>query len=224
LSIALGDFADPDDILATFASLALRWPPRPAPLYLKLGFAGVNAPGRLESMITTAVEAAQWHQASPRIVAVAYADSVRAGTASPDTISRVAAECGAAGVLVDTHTKDGKGLLSWIDPPALELWVERGRGSGLLTAVAGGLRLDDIGPVSAATPDVVGVRGAACDGGREGWVNAARVRGLRVRLRPISGSVQGTKLPACGEWVAKRVIPARIQTVGRHSNSLKLNA
>lgn len=189
LSIALGDFSDSDEVLAAVTSQPLS--ARPAPLYLKLGFAGVSACDRLETMIATAVAAAQCHQASPRIVIVAYADSARAETASPDTMRQIAAECGAAGVLLDTHTKDGRGLLGWMDRRALELWVERGRDAGLLTALAGGIMLDDIGPVSEATPDVVGVRGAACDGGRGGRVNTRRVRALRQRLGPVSGSVQG---------------------------------
>ena len=113
LSIALGDFFDSDDVLSAITSRPL--PARPAPLYLKLGFAGVNACDRLETMIATAVAASEWHRASPRIVVVAYADSVRAETASPDTIRQIAAERGAAGVLLDTHMKDGRGLFGWMD-------------------------------------------------------------------------------------------------------------
>jgi uncharacterized protein (UPF0264 family) len=191
LSIALGDFSDPHEVLAAVTARPL--PARTAPLYLKLGFAGVNSSDRLETMIATAVAASEWHQASPRIVVVAYADSVRAETASPDTLSLIAAECGAAGVLLDTHVKDGRGLLGWMDRPALELWVERGRDAGLLTALAGELKLDDIELVRAADPDVVGVRGAACDGGRGGRVNAQRVRALRERVGLSSGSVQGAR-------------------------------
>jgi uncharacterized protein (UPF0264 family) len=190
LSLALGDFAAPDEVLAAFTSRQMA--ARSAPLYLKLGFAGVSASDRLEAMIATAVAASHRHLASPLVVAVAYADWARAATAPPETISRIALECGAAGVLLDTQVKDGQGLLNWIDLPALRLWVERGRDVGLLTALAGGLQVDDIGLVSGARPDVVGVRGAACDGGREGRVNAGRVQALRERLRrPTSGFVQG---------------------------------
>jgi uncharacterized protein (UPF0264 family) len=189
LSLALGDFATSDEVLAAFASRQL--PARSAPLYVKLGFGGVSTPDRLEAMIATAVAASHRHQASPLVVVVAYADSARAATASPDTISRIAAECGAAGVLLDTQVKDGQGLLSWMDLPTLQHWVEWGRGAGLLTALAGGLQLDDIGGVRLANPDVVGVRGAACDGGRNGRINARRVRALRERLGPASGFVQG---------------------------------
>jgi uncharacterized protein (UPF0264 family) len=194
LSIALGDFSEPDDVLAAITARPL--PARHGPLYFKLGFVGVGERDRLEMMIATAVAASEWHQASPRIVVVAYADGVRTETASPDTIRQIAAERGAAGVLLDTCIKDGRGLFGWMDPLALELWVERSRDAGLLTALAGGLKLDDIERVSSAAPDVVGVRGAACDGGRGGRVNAGRVRALRDRVRPSSGSVQGTVFPA----------------------------
>jgi (5-formylfuran-3-yl)methyl phosphate synthase len=192
-SLALGDFVDPDAVLGAISSRRLA--ARSAPLYLKLGFAGVSAPARLEAMIATAVAASGGHPASPLVIVVAYADAARAGTASPDTIRLLAGECGAAGVLLDTQVKDGRGLLSWMDLSALRLWVESARHTGLLTAVAGSLQSDDIGLVSTANPDVVGVRGAACSGGRGGLVNAIRVRALRERLSSISGSVQGAEVP-----------------------------
>ena len=90
-----------------------------------------------------------------------------------------------------------EGLLGCMDQPALQRWVERGKDAGLLTALAGELKLEDIGLVSEAGPDVIGVRGAACDGGREGRVNASRVRALRDRADRNSGSVQGGSL---SEW------------------------
>ena len=188
LSLALGDFTAPGEVLTAISSRQL--PSRSAPIYVKLGFAGVEALDRIEAIVATGVGAASRDPASPLVVVVAYADSLRAATASPDTISRIAAECGAAGVLLDTQVKDGLGLLRWMDLTALRLWVELSRAAGLLTALAGGLRLDDIDQLRAANPDVVGVRGAACDGGREGTVNANRVRALRRRLGPPSGFVQ----------------------------------
>ena len=184
LSIALGDFSDPAEVLATLSSLRLA--PRPAPLYLKLGFAGVSASDRIEAMVAAAVAASESLEASPRIVIVAYADSRRAETASSDSLRSIAAAGGAAGVLLDTCIKDGHGLLEWIDGPSLERWVGLARAAGLVTALAGGLQLDDIAVISSAYPDVVGVRGAACDGGREGPVSAERVRALRKRTELIA--------------------------------------
>ena len=195
LSIALGDVTDSRDVGEAITSQSLV--ARLAPIYLKLGFAGVTGRNRLESMIQTAVRASVRHPASPRIVVVAYADWARAGALAPDAITEIAAAGGAAGVLLDTWVKDGRGLLGCMDRPDLEHWVGRARDAGLLTAVAGELKLEDIGLVSAAGADVVGVRGAACDGGRQGRVNAGRVRALRERADRNSGSVQGGSL---SEW------------------------
>lgn len=189
LSVALGDHASSDQVASAVSGLPLS--PRPAPLYLKLGFAGIQSQNRIEKLIATAVAAASVRIPHLLVVAVAYADAVRAGSAAPDAISRLASRAGAAGVLLDTHTKDGMGLLNWIKAEALKRWVAEAREAGLVTAIAGGLRLADLERVAAAWPEVLGVRGAACTGGREGTVNSMRVLTLRRRLDSISGSVQG---------------------------------
>lgn len=189
VSVVLGDLASPEEVVKAITPLQLIR--RPASVYLKLGFAGVRSEDEIERLIATAVAASSQSYAAPLVVAVAYADATQAGTAPPDAISRVAARAGATGVLIDTHTKDGKGLLSWIAPLTLKGWVARARTADLLTAVAGGLGLEDLERIFPAAPDVIGLRGAACDGGREGRISQARVRALRLRLDSISGSVQG---------------------------------
>ena len=190
VSVALGDFTDPDGVRASVASLPLS--PRPGRIYLKLGFAGVRSPDRISSLIGAAVLAARSIPALPGIVAVAYADATPAETIPPALIARLARLAGATGVLLDTHTKDGLGLLEWVEPGALAAWVSRARRAGLLTALAGALGLAELPLVRRAFPDVVGVRGAACDGGREGCVALERVQGLRrglgVRETPDSGA------------------------------------
>jgi uncharacterized protein (UPF0264 family) len=193
LSVALGDFADPVAVEAAITSVSISQ--RLAPLYFKLGFAGVIARNRLENMIARAVAAAERHQASPRIVVVAYADSARAGSALPEGLRDIAVTQGAAGVLLDTSMKDGRGLLGCMDQVALERWVVRGKEAVLLTALAGELKLEDIALIGRANPDVVGFRGAACDGGRDGRVSASRVQALRERVGHGSGSVQGSRFP-----------------------------
>jgi len=179
-SIALGDLATPEEVLTAIASLEL--PVRPAPTYLKLGFAGVRSPGIVTRLLTTAVATVAETGSAALVVAVAYADADRAETLAPELVTGSAHRAGAAGVLLDTHTKDGIGLLGWLAPHALASWVASTRREGLLTALAGALTLDNVDAVSAAGPEVVGVRGAACEGGRGGQVAANRVRALRQRL------------------------------------------
>ncbi len=180
LSIALGDLASPQEVIAAIATLEL--PARTAPIYLKVGFAGVGSPEMVARILATAVAAVAEKGSAALVVAVAYADSAQAGTLTPDVIPGRVRAAGAAGVLLDTHTKDGVGLLGWLTPHALAGWVAGARREGLVTALAGSLTLDDIATVSAAGADVVGVRGAACEGGRQGCVRADRVGALRQRL------------------------------------------
>jgi uncharacterized protein (UPF0264 family) len=179
-SVALGDFASPEDVIIAVASLEL--PVRPAPTYLKLGFAGVRSPETVARILATAVAAVAEKGSAALVVAVAYADAARAGTLAPELIPGLAHGAGAAAVLLDTYTKDGNGLLAWLAPQALASWVASARHEGLLTALAGALTLESLDTVSATGADVVGVRGAACEGGRQGCVTASKVRALRQRL------------------------------------------
>lgn len=184
-SVALGDVATVEDVVTALAAMVV--PSRPGPTFLKLGFAGVGSPELVSTLLTTAVQLAAEQRCRPLIVAVAYADSERAGSLSPELVCRRAHTAGAEGVLIDTYVKDGTGLLKWWTPAALATWVSSARGRGLLTGVAGALGPDDVAAVATAGPDVLGFRGAACDAGRSGQVSARRVALLRHRIDHAQG-------------------------------------
>jgi (5-formylfuran-3-yl)methyl phosphate synthase len=196
VSVALGDLTTPAEIASSLALLQL--PERAGPVYLKLGCAGVSSIRLLERLVMAAVAAARRECPSTRIVAVAYADANRTGSASPDVVCQIGAHAGASGVLLDTGIKDGRNLFCWIDPSGLGDWIGRAREAGLVAAVAGGLGLGDMPLVTRAQPDVVGVRSAACEGGRLGVVSEGRVRALRQWLDSSSGSLQGAEGPSAG--------------------------
>jgi uncharacterized protein (UPF0264 family) len=180
VSVALGDVSRPEEVGAAIHGLEL--PERTSPTYLKLGFAGVRSPDQIGLLIEHAVSVTSRMGASHRIVAVAYADSERAGTMPPALIPPLAEAAGAAAVLLDTHGKDGRGLLEWLPSGALVEWVALARQAGLLAALAGSLRPRDLALVGRAHPDVVGVRGAVCSGGRQGQLSEDRVRRFRLAL------------------------------------------
>jgi uncharacterized protein (UPF0264 family) len=113
------------------------------------------------------------------LVLVGYADDPT--TVTRAAIVEVAAGCGASGVLLDTADKNGPGLIALVARDALRAWVARAHTHGLIAAVAGKLTADDLPAVHQSGADIAGVRGAACDGGRNGRVSADRVRQLRVR-------------------------------------------
>jgi uncharacterized protein (UPF0264 family) len=181
LSAALGDPADVGDALRLIA--LLRSPPRTAPIYVKLGFAALGGGAEAKELLAATVSAAARHPLSPRIIAVTYADG-SGPSANLEGIAAMAAAAGAAGALVDTIRKDHSCLPDLVDQARLRAWVAGARRLGLLVALAGRLTASHLAWAAGLGADVVGVRGAACVGGREGTVSAARVRRLRAALGP----------------------------------------
>jgi uncharacterized protein (UPF0264 family) len=188
LSVALGDCTNEAEVRA--AVEAARLPERSAPVYLKLGFSGVNSVPRIAELLEAAVDTAAIGLSAPGIVAVAYADHQAAGTVPPRDVLRAAMATGAGGLLVDTWLKDGRGLLDHISLERLAALAASARAARLVIAMAGSLDSDTISRV-AEVADVVGVRGAACRDGRLGRVDANRVAELRrlAGTRPALSSV-----------------------------------
>jgi (5-formylfuran-3-yl)methyl phosphate synthase len=194
LSLALGDLPTRAEVERTISSLEL--PTRAGPVYLKLGFAGVAEADSVRDLLRAAVSISSRHRSVPQIIAAAYADARHAGSVPPQVILAAAAEAGCAGVLLDTWQKTSGDLFKWIGVSALARWIAEGRRHRLLTAVAGSLSESQIGRVVSAQPDIIGVRGAACAGGRDGRVERGRVAALRRCLTAASGFVQDPSFTA----------------------------
>ncbi len=114
-----------------------------------------------------------------RCVLAAYAD---AGLHRDDVVE-IAAQIGASGVLLDTFDKTGPGLFDVVDDDTLARWVRGAQRAGLTVALAGRLSAAELPRVAALGADIVGVRGAACVGGREAQVSPAAVRALRATIQ-----------------------------------------
>jgi hypothetical protein len=122
--------------------------------------------------------------AGVRLIAVGFADARIARCPDPGVLPELAAAAGADGCLIDTALKDGRGLLDWLDIGPLTAFVGDCRARGLLAGLAGSLRSVDLPRIAAIRPDIVGVRGAACDGDRvRGRISRQRVADLRLQLR-----------------------------------------
>jgi (5-formylfuran-3-yl)methyl phosphate synthase len=117
--------------------------------------------------------------AGTRVVVVLFADR------QPDFawIGRAAA-AGLAGIMLDTADKVGGGLRAHLSHDRLGDFVLRARTAGLISGLAGSLRLSDVAPLRRLAPDYLGFRGALCAGGRGGRVDAAAIRGLRRAVGP----------------------------------------
>src|SRR5207247_1132590 len=149
--------------------------------FVKVGFAGIASARRVETLIAAAVRGANAGSGGKSgVVAVAYADAERDGSLTPLPLVEAAARAGAKGVLIDTADKRGPGLRDLMAADALAAWVVAAHDADMAAALAGKLTAEDVPFAQDAGADIVGVRGAACDGGRSGRISADKVRLLRA--------------------------------------------
>lgn len=182
-SAALGDPASPEAAAAAVAALPVGV--RAGGMLVKVGLAGAGSMDRAEAVVGAVLEAASRHPARPGVITVAYADLAR--VLDPFQAGNIARGSGASGVLLDTWGKTGPGLLDRIGLERLVAWTRGAREVGLLCALAGGLRSRDLATIAAVGCDVVGFRGAACEGGRDGRISSERVRELRREMESARG-------------------------------------
>ncbi len=164
-------------------------------MFVKVGFADVRAMETVRERLARVTEGAMLPSSPSAVVAVAYADWDEVGGAAPSTVLAAAAAEGAMGVLVDTVRKDGAGLFRCLGRAALASLVREARARSLLVALAGRITVEDLAFAYEADADIAGVRGAACDHGREGRVRESLVRKLvaaRDLLRAHHGDSSAT--------------------------------
>ena len=173
LSAALGDAASEEALAGAVAAAVAV-----GVAFVKIGFAGVTSEARARRL-AVAAQRRLGTDVGTRLVLVAYADWRRAESLAPARVVAVAADAGAAGVLLDTANKDAP-LFTIESPATLAAWIAGAHAVGLFAALAGGLSGPEFARARALGADVVGVRGAACVGGRMGRVSRARVAALRA--------------------------------------------
>ena len=119
---------------------------------------------------------------STRLVAVLFADH-------PFDLGWVDifAEIGFHGVMLDTADKHAGGLRTHCDDGQLRNFVHRAHSKHLACGLAGSLRLDDISPLLALSPDYLGFRGALCHNtSRTDQLDADAFRAVRAGI-PVDG-------------------------------------
>ena len=176
-SAALGDVTSPADVARALGAVDV-------PLsFVKLGFRGITDPMQVAAVLTAAVAAARGRPGAPQIVAVAYADQAHMQSLAPAAFPALVRAAGVAGLLVDTGGKDGGDLFAHESPDALFALAQQLGEGGAFLALGGSLTLSRFPLALSTGAAIVGVRGAACTGGRNGIVEETRVRQLSDGLK-----------------------------------------
>lgn len=178
-SAAIGDVPN----LPGTAALAAAGAAQCGVNYVKVGLLHVARATDAMDLLTEVRLAVKACNPMVRVIACTYADTISGSCLLPAELPGVAAAARADGCMLDTTRKDGKSLRTWMGTEELRGFVFACRHASLLCGLAGSLQGLDFEWVRGLAPDVVGVRGAACDGDRvTGRVSRNRVAHVREAL------------------------------------------
>ncbi|MBS7288145.1 MAG: hypothetical protein KIH01_05240 [Candidatus Freyarchaeota archaeon] len=161
--------------------------------YVKVGLYGVSKFEDAVYLSMQVVRAVKEFSPRVKVVIAGYADAGRIGAIDPFLVPTVVEEAGADVAMVDTAVKDGLSLVDLWGEEGVLRFVSLAKDRGISAALAGSLRREEIPLVARSGADIVGVRGAACDGGDRirGRITSLRVRELVAIIRETEGSLKG---------------------------------
>jgi len=133
--------------------------------YIKVGLYGCTTPDQAITVMQAVVRAVKDHRPDAFVVASGYADAHRIGCVNPLALPDIADRSGCDAAMLDTAIKDGSGLLDHVPPELCAEFVQRTHDAGMRAALAGSVKADDLGTLTAIGTDIVGVRGAVCERG-----------------------------------------------------------
>jgi (5-formylfuran-3-yl)methyl phosphate synthase len=143
-----------------------------------------------------------------RLIGVMFADY-----GADEGLIALMAQCGFAGVMVDTASKTDRRLLDHMNVAAIGRFVAAARSHNLMAGLAGSLEPPDIPRLLLAAPDVLGFRRALCsDGDRTLSITAAAVDVVRALIPADSRLVSE---PAKSAKVDYRLLAARGYSPGK---------
>ncbi|CAL9330197.1 (5-formylfuran-3-yl)methyl phosphate synthase [Streptomyces sp. enrichment culture] len=133
--------------------------------YIKVGLYGCTTPAQATEVMQAVVRAVKDHRPDAFVVASGYADAHRIGSVNPLALPDIALRSGADAAMLDTAVKDGTRLFDHLPVEACAEFVRRAHDVGLFAALAGSVKAGDLDALTRIGTDIVGVRGAVCDGG-----------------------------------------------------------
>lgn len=152
--------------------------------YIKVGLYGCTTPEQAIEVMRGVVRAVKDYRPEAFVVASGYADADRIGCVNPLALPDIARRSGCDAAMLDTAIKDGTRLFDHVPPDVCAEFVRLAHEADLLAALAGSVKVDDLGALTRIGTDIVGVRGAVCEGGdrRTGKIQPRLVAAFRAEM------------------------------------------
>ncbi|WP_321430319.1 (5-formylfuran-3-yl)methyl phosphate synthase [uncultured Methanolobus sp.] len=178
ISATIGDF----NFKPGTASLAALGAAVAGADYIKVGLYDVQTEEQALEMLTNITKAVKNYDAEKKVVASGYSDYERINSINPQLLPAIGAKAGVDVVMVDTGIKDGRSTFEFMDEEELTKFTTAIRKEGLLSALAGTLKFEDLPALRRIEPDIIGVRGMVCGGDRTSVIKAELVEKLRNEM------------------------------------------
>ncbi|MCX4094656.1 (5-formylfuran-3-yl)methyl phosphate synthase [Nocardia sp. alder85J] len=141
--------------------------------YIKVGLMGCVTTDQGIEVMRGVRRAVKEYNPDALVVASGYADAHRVGCISPLAVPYIAEQSGSDVAMLDTAIKDGRSLFDHLPVDVCARFVELAHEAELLAALAGSVKIEHLAALTAIGTDIVGVRGAVCEGGDR---NRGRIR------------------------------------------------
>jgi len=154
--------------------------------YVKAGLYGPTSYEQALAMTRAVVKGVRTVNDTTQVVVSGYADFRRFGGVSYRDLVAAARDGGGDLVMLDTAIKDGHSLFDAMSLEEIREFVELARAASLTVALAGSIKMEHLETLCEIGPDIVGVRGALCDGSdRSKGIEPQKARQFMARAREM---------------------------------------
>ncbi len=150
--------------------------------YVKVGLYDVQTTEQAIDMVEHVVRSVKDYDPGKKVVISGYADYKRINSIPLRELPPICADYGADVVMMDTGIKDGRSTFEFMTNEELSQFVESAHDLGLISAIAGNIKFEDIEAINQIGPDVIGIRGCVCGGDRNSTIQQKLVEELRSMM------------------------------------------
>jgi uncharacterized protein (UPF0264 family) len=150
--------------------------------YIKIGLYDIQKKEQALEMLVSVVRSVKEYDRNKKVVGAAYSDFRRINSISPFELPSIGKKAGVDVVMMDTGIKDGRSTFDFLTEHELTEFVSRARSLGLMTAIAGTLKFENIPSLKRISPDIIGVRGCVCGGNRNSTIKKELVETLKSEV------------------------------------------
>ncbi|KAF5409979.1 MAG: (5-formylfuran-3-yl)methyl phosphate synthase [Candidatus Methanocomedens sp.] len=147
--------------------------------YIKVGLFDIQTREQALDVAENVVRSVKDYDPTKKVVISGYADYKRINSIPVSELPSVCAECGADVVMMDTGIKDGRSAFEFMTNEELSSFVNSARDLGLLSAIAGTIKFEDMDNLNQIDPDIIGIRGCVCGGDRSTSIQQSLVEELK---------------------------------------------